>query len=168
MKKALYILTAISLVWLSVSCEDTSGSYAPTWRGFTYEPSTVHPGDSVTITAVQKSKGHYLNGVDYNFSMRVYVEVDNVTQDSTLSYSYHTNYDGDGQKDPQWRLKIPDNTVPGSYSCSFSARWNNSSDGDLGTVVSGNEAGYTGTISTTSYTLYTTASGSFTLPIAAR
>ncbi len=168
MKKAIYFVAALCLMLLAVSCEDTGGSYAPTWKGFSYEPSTVHPGDSVTITAVQKSKGKYLYTVTYTFTMRVLMDVDNVTQDSTLSYSYKTNYDGDGQKDPQWKLRIPDNIVPSSYGCSFNARWDNYADGNMDKLTSGNEAGYTGTITTTSYTLYTTASGSFTLPITAR
>ncbi len=166
MRKAFHFLLALCLIFLAVSCEDTSGSYPPTWKGFTYEPSTVHPGDSVLITAVQNSKGHYLNAVDYSFSMKVYIEEDGATRDSSLAYSYHTNYDGTDNGNPWWKLKIPDNTVPGSYSCSFSARWSNSSDGDGGSYGCTGGAGYTGSITSQSYTLYSTASGSFTLPIA--
>ncbi len=128
----------------------------------------MHPGDSVTITAVQANKGKYLYTATYGFTMRVNVEMDGVTQDSTLAYSYATNYDGDGKKDPQWRLKIPDNTVPRSYTCSFTANWKNYADGNFTTVTSGNEAGYTGTITTTSYTLESRAEGHFDLPITAR
>ncbi len=166
MKKAFYFVAALCLMLLAVSCEDSGGSYPPTWKGFTYEPSTVHPGDSVTITAVQAKKGKYLYTVTYNFSMRVYVEVDGVTQDSTLAYSYKTNYDGTDNGDPQWKLKLPDNTVPTSYPCTFTARWDNYADGRGGSYQCTGGDGCTGSIASQSYTLYSTASGSFTLPIA--
>ncbi|MCD8302728.1 MAG: hypothetical protein LUC44_06895 [Prevotellaceae bacterium] len=164
--KTLMILAALGLLGLA-SCDDTSGSYPPTWKGFTYSPTDIYPGDSVLITAAQAKKGHYLNATDYSFSMKVRVDVDGETQDSTLSYSYHTNYDGTSNADPTWKLKIPDNTIGGtSYTCSFSAKWSNSADGNMGTYLgtSGGD-GYTGSITSYSYTIYSQASGSFSLPI---
>ncbi len=149
------------------ACDDSDESYPPTFKGFSYEPQTVRPGDSLTITAVQAKKGKLLNAVDYSFSMKISVLEDGETRDSTLSYSYHTNYDGTDNGDPVWKLLLPEETVGGrTYSCSFSARWSNSADGSGGTFASTGGEGCTGSITSSSYTLYSQASGSFSLPVA--
>ncbi|MCD8303893.1 MAG: hypothetical protein LUC86_03570 [Prevotellaceae bacterium] len=168
MRKTLLILCGFTAVFALITlsgCDDSDGSYPPTYKGFSYEPSTVYAGDSVVITAVQAKKGHYLNATDYSFSMKIYVTVEGETQDSTLSYSYHTNYDGTDNGNPTWKLLIPDNAVAGSYSCSFSAKWSNSADGEGGSYASTGGDGCTGSVTSYSYTLYSQASGSFTLPI---
>ncbi len=164
---ALLALGMMPCLFLASCDDDDEGCYPPTWKGFTYSPSPVHPGDSITITAVQASKGHYLNACDYSFSMKVYVADSNgMTQDSTLTYSYHTNYDGTDNGDPSWGVRLPETTVSGSYTCSFSANWSNSSDGQGGTYAyNGDRGSCTGSITSYSYTLYSNASGSFTLPV---
>ncbi len=153
------------LFLLFVGCDDKEWSYPPTWRGFTYDPSPAHPGDSVLVTAVQAAKGHYLNATDYSFSMTVYVDVDGVTEEQTLSYSYHTNYDGTDNGDPTWEVLIPENTIDGNYSCSFTATWSNSADGKGGSYGCVGGDGCAGSITSYSYPLYSKASGSFTMQI---
>lgn len=152
-----------------VGCSnDSSDCRPPVFQGFRYQPATVCPGDSVFITAVQLEKGHYLNATDYQWKLTVSVEQDGQVRDSLLTYSHHTNYGGLDSSDPTWRLQLPPNTVPGTYACSFNARWSNSADGQGGTYNGGTGQGCTGSITTTSYTLYSQATGSFRLPVRSR
>lgn len=164
--KTIIIPASVLLSIALVGCDDTSASYPPTYKGFSYEPKTVHPGDSVVITAVQAKRGHYLNATDYSFSLTLTIEANGETQDSTLSYSRHTNYDGTDNGDPSWALHLPADTRPGSYTCTFRARWSNSANGEMGTYLSTGGEGCVGSITSHSYTLYSDASGTFTLPIA--
>ncbi|MBQ8051099.1 MAG: hypothetical protein IJ197_05930 [Bacteroidaceae bacterium] len=164
MKKTLLFLCMISALALVSSCnDDEEGSYPPTYQGFRYEPSTVHPGDSVFITAVQLKKGHYLNSTDYSWSMTVQVDSAGIGVPYELYYSRHTNYGGLDSNNPQWRLELPGNTLPGTYSCQFNARFSNSADGIGGMFNGGTGEGCVGTINSQSYTLYSTANGSFRL-----
>ncbi len=160
-------LMVVCSLFSIVACDDSEGAYVPTYYGFSYSPSTVHAGDSVTICAVQQKKGHYLNKCTYSWSMRLSIvdSLDN-TVDSTLTYSQSTNYDGTYNGDPTWKVKIPEGTVSRSTSVSFSARWSNSADGNGSYTTSTGGNGTTGSITATTYVLYSNASGSFTLPIA--
>ncbi len=160
------ILLFSCLLVLSVTaCTETKGSYPPVWKGFTYEPTSVTAGDSVVITAVQATKGKYLNKTTYSWSMTIKVVSDGETKDSTLSYSATTNYGGTDNSDPQWALLIPENAVSGTYACSFKATWSNSADGEGGTYACQNDGTCSGSITSYSYTLYSNANGSFSLPI---
>ncbi len=164
--KTLIILPTLLLSIALIGCDDGGSSYPPTYKGFSYWPNPVHPGDSVVITAVQAKKGHYLNAVDYSFSMKITMDIGGETVDSTLTYSHHTNYDGTDNGDPSWAFLLPQNTRSGSYTCSFNARWSNSSDGEMGSYLSTGGDGCVGSITSHSYTLYSDASGTFTLPVA--
>ncbi len=164
--KTLTILTTLLLSVALVGCDEGGSSYPPTYKGFAYQPNPVHPGDSVVITAVQAKKGHLLNAMDYKFSMKISMDIGGEAVDSTLSYSVHTNYDGTDNGDPKWAFLLPADTRAGSYSCSFSARWSNSADGEMGSYPSTGGEGCTGQITSHSYTLYSDASGTFTLPVA--
>ncbi len=150
----------------AAGCGDGGGSYPPTWKGFACEPPTAHAGDSVRITAVQAKKGKYLNATDYTWRMTVRLDADGETRDSTLSHSPHTNYDGTDNGDPVWELRLPEGTLPGGYTCSFSARWSNSADGEGGTYACTGGDGCQGQITSYSYTLYSEARGSFQLTVA--
>ena len=60
MKKILYFLCILSWGCFLGSCDDTDNTVIPpTFKGFTYAPSTLHPGDTVTLSAVYASKGKY-------------------------------------------------------------------------------------------------------------
>ncbi len=160
---ALLILLFVPLFW---ACDDDEGCYPPTYKGFSYTPSPALAGDSLTITAVQAKKGHYLNACTYNFSMTVRLDQEDGSYvDTLLSQSISTNYDGKDNSDPTWTLVLPSNTRAGSYSCSFSAQWSNSADGDGGTFACQNDGSYSGSINAYSYTLYSNASGSCSITV---
>lgn len=155
-------MALLSLTLFSCN-EEEEGSYPPTYEGFRYEPSKVCPGDSLTITAVQQKKGHYLNATNYNWKMTIKVDNNGVAEDKTLTYSQHTNYGGTNSDNPIWGVRLPGNTIPGTYSCEFKADWSNSADGIGGSFNGGTGEGCTGTINAYSYTLYSQANGSFRL-----
>ncbi len=163
------MLLVVCALFTMVACDDDKNASAPSYWGFTYTPTTVHAGDSVTIKAVQRKKGQYLYSTTYNWSMRLTV-VDSLYNvvDTTLSYKQTTNYDGTYNGDPTWNLKIPEGTTSSSATVSFSASWSNYADGEYvsTTTPSDRDAIYKGTITSSTYTLYSNASGSFTLPIA--
>lgn len=166
MKQTYFLILGLMTLAL-LGCSDDEGScYPPVYQGFLVEPSTIHAGDSVFVTASQQKKGHYLNATDYEWSMTVQVDVDGVAKDSTLSYKRHTNYGGTDSSDPQWRLKLPQNTLRGQYTCSFKARWSNSADALHGASYNGGTAeGCTGSITSYSYTLYSQANGTCRLVV---
>ena len=151
-------------------CDDDEAiSRPPTYQGFKYSPSVVHGGETVKITAVQLTKGTYLNATNYNWSMTVKLLVDGVEVDETLTYSDHTNYDGVSNANPVWELEVPENIVAGTYTCTFKARFNNSAGGESFYSSGTTGAGCTGTIrSSYDGLMYSSASGSFNLPILAK
>ena len=152
-------------VALTACDKEEKGSYPPTYQGFRYVPSTVYAGDSVTITAVQLKKGHYLNTTKYSWSMTVQVDNNGVTESKTLTHAVQTNYGGISDADPVWGVRLPANTQPGTYACSFKAEWSNSADGIGGTFNGGTGESCTGNINSYSYTLYSQANGSFRLTV---
>ena len=168
MKNLYLILLGLVCLGMTGCDKENEGCFPPVYEGFSYEPSVVYAGDSVFITAVQQKKGHYLNATDYRWSMTVQIDEDGEAKDSTLAFSMHTNYGGLDSSNPKWRTKLPANTIAGSYTCSFSARWSNSADGIGGDFSGGTGEGCTGSIISYSYTLYSEARGTFRLPVRRR
>lgn len=150
-----------------VACdEEDKDCYPPTYHGFTYSPTPVRPGDSVTITVVQAKKGHYLNACNYTLNVPLTVEMTGGEQnDTTITIAYRTNYDGLDNGNPTFKILIPSNTVSEKSSVTFVARWANSADGMGGSYPSTDVVGYWGQITSESYTGYSLARGNFTLPI---
>lgn len=62
MKKYSFGLLALLIMSLAfVACsEDDLRSVPPTFKGFKVSPNPVHPGDTVTISAVYNNKGEYV------------------------------------------------------------------------------------------------------------
>jgi len=162
MKKIYFLFMALLSLGLASCDDEEKGSYPPIYQGFKYVPSTVYAGDSVTITAVQQQRGHYLYHADYNWKMTIQVDKNGEAQDTTLvcTQSLSANYD-----DPVWKLQLPSNTIAGVYTCNFRAEWKNSADGEGGIFEGTTGEGCTGTIRTESYTLYSTGNGNFKLPV---
>lgn len=163
---ALTIGIAAFAICLVACDEDEKGCYPPVYYGFTYSPNPVRPGDSVTISAIQARKGHYLNACDYRLSVPLEIEEKNGNvKDTTIVSSYHTNYDGTDNGNPTFKILIPANTLSANAYVTFSARWSNSADGVGGDYSATGETGYLGQIVSTSYLLYSNATGHFNLPI---
>lgn len=60
MKKVLYFLCILTLGCFLSSCDEADNTVIPpTFKGFTCEPATIHPGDTLTLRAVYASKGKY-------------------------------------------------------------------------------------------------------------
>lgn len=166
MKKLLYLLPLVGLMTMASCEEEERSSMPPIYEGFRLSPSQqAKCGDSLFVTCVQKVKGHYLNATDYEWNIRLRVEEGSTYKDSTLTVKYHTNYGGKDNSDPVGRFRIPTNTVPGNYSCTFRARFNNSADGRGGTYQAGTGEGLTGTITSYSYTIYSEAHGTCNLRV---
>jgi hypothetical protein len=163
MKKLTYLFISIlALACAACGNNEDDYSYPPTYEGFRMEPSVVYPGDSVHITAVQQRKGHYLNATTYSWTMTVDVtQPDGTIAKEDLYTSKSTNYGGLDSSDPTWGFYLPQNTVPGRYTCSFDARWSNSADGNGQAYNGGTGQGCVGTITSYSYTLYSQANGKF-------
>ncbi len=160
-------IATICLMAVNACDNEKSEAYPPTYYGFQYYTDSpenkqiVHPGDSVTIVAVQAKKGKYLAGTDYSLSVRFKVE----NGDSTVTSKYHTNYDGTDNSNPTFKIKVPETVVGTSALVSFSARWSNYADGQMGTYNTIKHDDCYGAINSSCYTLYSMASGTFTLPI---
>lgn len=164
MKKIfLFLLVSVAILGFTACNDDDEGAMPPIYEGFRVEPSTIlHPGDKVTITAVQKQKGRYLYGAKYTWEIRR-----NGASEEEGSLLFYGNNEGgeSNYNDPQWVTTIPSDATPGIYTCRFEARWNNAADGETGSWSSVGGEGLKGNITSISSTLYSRANGSFTLSI---
>ena len=161
MKKVFFFLfISMAIFGLTACNDDDEGAMPPIYQGFRVEPSTtVHPGDIITITAVQKQKGRYLYGARYSWAIRR-----NGAEEALVTYG--TDEGGESNyQDPQWVVTIPSDAEPGVYSCLFSASWNNAADGETGSYSSERGEGCVGNITSVGSTLYSRANGSCTLNI---
>ncbi|MCR5820759.1 MAG: hypothetical protein K6F94_07450 [Bacteroidaceae bacterium] len=131
--KQLFILPVITLCLLSVACsEKAEDSYPPVYERMTFTPSTAHPGDSVTATVIQSSKGHGLASTDYVWRISyTYLVADMAARDTTVQISQHTNYDGLDNGNPTLKFLVPENCV----SSSVTVRLNADFDSYIGYVL---------------------------------
>lgn len=167
-KTCLFLLSALCLC-LSACSNDDDGGYPPTFQGFRYEPATVYPGDSVTITAVQLKKGNNIYGAKHAWTLTLKVDNNGTEEELTLSYNTPSGRNESSTENPSWGVKIPANTVGGTaYPCRFTANWNNAADGESVSFNGGTGEGCVGTINSENSVLYSRANGSFNLPIRKR
>ena len=140
-----------------VSCEEKHISELPAFAGFRVTPTTWHSGDSVTVTAVQRSQGNLLFKAKYSWTV--------ACQDTTFSKTYQVVYDND-KSDPNISFRIPQN-ITGNASISFTAEYHYSATAPISipTASTGGE-GLIGSIgSPASSTLYGKCSGSASMTI---
>ncbi len=116
-----YALTALVVSATVSSCaEEKEGYVQPDFGELTQEPNPVSPGEEVTLTISQNSKGNGIAGVTYNWT--IYNLVPDATgQVQDLVLSEHTNYDGYDKKDPTITFKVPENVSAGAYIVSMQA-----------------------------------------------
>lgn len=157
------VAALVPLVFASCEKNDYS-SYPPTWKGFDV-PSSVAPGATFKAIALQKDKGHLINGTRYDWQL--IVELDSAGRD-TVSFTQKTNYDGISNADPVAEFTMPANAKHNSRATlKFEAKYTYSSRGiDVfdGLHV-GEETGATGSIHSTSSSLYGNASGSVRIAV---
>ena len=168
LEKKLCCLTLMAGLMTLVSCEKKDySSYPPTWKGFELSSKTVHPGDSITVTAVQDDKGHLINSTYYTWYLTC-----NITDgNSTISYTspketVHTNYDGTDNGNPSYTLYIPENAAPGNGTIYFTAKYNYSGGGiQVSSGMNYSETGLSGYISSESGSISGGASGNVSFRI---
>ena len=134
MRRSLFAfqLSLFTLLCLCSCSKTDSSSYCPTWKGFTYYTGSypnyvsgsagnnvsLHPGDSIHLTAHQDERGHLINSTDYSWTV-CYDTLDGNgdKQHATKTIYKHTNYDGyaDGADDPVGHLLLPANALPTEY-----------------------------------------------------
>lgn len=157
-KKSILPFGVLVLLTLGlVSCEEKHISELPAFAGFRVTPTTWHSGDSVTVTAVQRSQGNLLFKAKYSWTV--------ACQDTTFSKTYQVVYDND-KSDPDISFRIPQN-ITGNASISFTAEYHYSATAptSIPTASTGGE-GLIGSIgSPASSTLYGKCSGSASMTI---
>lgn len=143
---------------LTISCDDDDHICTlPVYSGFSIVPTEWEGGDTVTITAVQKTIGNLLYKAEYSWSV--------ACADTTFSDSYDVVYDYEPY-DPYITFTLPDDFSSSYANISFSAQFSYSATAPTTVENSydSSESGIYGSI--TSYaasSLYGTASGSYVL-----
>ena len=171
MKKIILLLPVLVMALVACDDDDKNVSYPPTWKGFEVSPTTrPHAGDTIRVTALQDQKGHNIEATSYTWvlSCTVTDPTDFSIRDTLIQVSKKTNYDGYsyGSDDPYVKFTIPANAA-GRATVSFTAKYSYYSDGIQ--VQNGRAydetTGHSGSITSTSSTLYGGASGSVAINI---
>ncbi len=166
---SLLLLLPVLFVLTLVSCEDDKECVPPSFKGFLYEPSPAHPGDSVTITACMRDRGQHVYGPKYTW--KVTLDTLDTETGVTGTWEYKlTQKASISDPDPQVKVPIPHTALEGTTAtCTFSAVYNNSVDGVPGRgVACPTLEGYLGTFqpSVVTAVLYSEANGRLTFKIA--
>ncbi len=171
MKKFILLLPVLVMFFVACDDDDKYVSYPPTWKGFEVSPTTrPYAGDTIRVTARQDQKGHNIESTNYTWVLKCEVTdpKDGSFRDSIIQVSKRTNYDGnsDGSEDPYVKFTIPA-LAAGRATISFIAKYSYYSDGIQ--VQNGRTydegSGLSGSITSTSSTLYGGASGSVAINI---
>lgn len=101
------IVCTIALVAASLlaftACEDEHYSVMPTFSGFRFEPSAWHPGEKVSVTAVQQTYGDLLYRAKYTWKVEC---AGKELVDSTITVVYDTD-----KSDPRLEFQIPEDVL---------------------------------------------------------
>lgn len=100
---------AVSLLAFT-ACEDEHYSVLPTFGGFRFEPTAWHPGEEVSITAVQQSYGDLLYRAKYTWTVEC---AGTALVDSTITVVYDND-----KSDPRLDFRIPDDVLGEGASAS--------------------------------------------------
>ncbi len=175
MKRILLLLPLIAAAFVACDNDDDKYvSYPPTWKGFEVSPTTrPYAGDTLRVTARQDMKGHNIEATTYTWALTCVVTnpEDNSTRDSVIQVTKKTNYDGYsyGSDDPYCTFTLP-TQASGRATISFTAKYSYYSDGIQ--VQNGKTydetSGMSGTINSTSSTLYGGATGTVAITIMPR
>ena len=173
----LFILIFLGMCGLS-SCEKNNyDSYPPTWKGFevtdesgtklTGSVPTIHPGQKITVRAVQDEKGRLINATNYYW--KLIISCGTMGRDTIYGspYPIHTNYDGTSNADPEIVFSIPTDAKIDTFAVvQFDAAYSYSGNGIF--VADNkpyNEPTLSGNIRSTSSTLAGKATGNTRLSV---
>ena len=102
------------LMSMFASCEnDMQDSTLPTFAGFKMEPGVWHAGESVKITAIQKTTGNLLYRADYSWKV--------VIGDTEFVHTQKVVYDED-KSNPSFQFTLPEG-VTGHAQINFTANY---------------------------------------------
>ena len=157
--KSLMRLACLGAVAMAfVACEeDEHVCTLPSFAGFRIEPTVWNAGDSVTITAVQQSRGDLLYKAEYRWSVEC--------ADTAFTKNYNVVYDAD-KSDPYIGIRLPYDFRGSMAKISFSARYSYSATAPTSSPSgsASGQPGIYGSITTTATSqLYGEESGSYTL-----
>lgn len=175
MKKTIYaILTmAICTIWSACNEKNDYEVLPPTFKGFTYTPTTPHPGDSVRFTAVYDNPGKNIyfsnhRGITWKLTVDTLDAQGDASKDGKWVKEVKP-YCSVGESDPTYKFRIPTTAKPGSTArLDFRADYSNAADGTPGTSIPNQTAqGYYGQFqnSIVQSILYSTATGWMTFRI---
>ncbi|MCD8318106.1 MAG: hypothetical protein LUC45_04310 [Paraprevotella sp.] len=128
----------------------------PSFAGFRIEPAAWNAGDSVTITAVQRTLGNLLYRADYQWSVKC--------TDTTFTKSYRVVYDND-KSDPYIGFRLPAGFSGKQADISFKVQYSYSATAPQTAPSGGNDgqSGLYGSITTVAASqLWGSGSGSYT------
>lgn len=158
--RCLFLLLSCLCLW---GCEEENkGAMPPIFQGFSISPSIVHPGDKVTFTAVQIQPGRNLYGAKHFWKLI------SPQSDVVLSYETAEGKSESSTDNPVWTVEIPEDAPAGIYAGTFSANWNNASDGHTEQYDGGTGEGCTGRIMSYGSTLYSRATGTFQVRVSGK
>lgn len=166
MRKLYFIFSIMLATLLFAACNEEEGAMPPIFGGFRIEPSAIHPGDHIKITAVQVQKGRDLYGARHQWQLIVPIEGEDGPTQVTITYKTPDEEIISSYDDPTWEVTIPANASIGErISGSFKGTWNNASDAEIASFNGGHAEGCIGNINSSCSTLYSQANGSFSQTI---
>ncbi len=170
MKKILFSLIALTIGFAFTSCEDEERNPTPpTFKGFTYSPNPVHPGDTITISAIYANRGEFV----YKPRCTWKISLDTLdTKTSTYESIQFSKQKTQSISDETLFVQyiIPKTAKVGQTArCSFDVAFDNAVDATAigASWTNPTENGYVGTFgsSTIQSTLYSHCSGNMTFKI---
>lgn len=157
MKILIRLLCVSALILALASCDkDEKVSTLPSFAGFRVSPEVWNTGDSVTITAVQRTHGDLLYKAIYHWSV--------ACVDTTFTKEYEVTYDAD-KSDPYIGFRIPEKYIGKQAEISFNAQYSFSAQTPASVPAGGNgeQTDVHGKISTSvASQLYGRAIGTYT------
>lgn len=128
------LLGALALATLSGCSEDEYISRSPRFSDVTFEnidgSSTIYAGDRIVATAVQGTKGKYLNGTTYAWSV-------SPSDDVQQKYKTGCIYDNESEN-PTDTIVFPSS---GTYTITLKATYKTSAEGESVSATSTFESG---------------------------
>lgn len=171
MKKIAFTLILLLTCGIFVACDDFEKEpIPPTFKGFTYSPNPLHPGDTVTVTAVYARKGKYVYKprCTWKITLDTLDAVSNTYVRATINQQRTASI---GEENLSQKFVIPTSAKPNQKAdCHFDVAFDNAVDAsNVGfTLNNTTEEGYLGKFnpSVVNSVLYCHTSGSFQMPIA--